>query len=226
MLIRLSACAWALLCATAAHAEGSPLPVPTVEYSADRVMETSAGTFNGRVYAARGRERAELEIEGMKSAMILKFDEKVGYMLMPAQKMYQTVDFAKARQQAGTGPTENVSISVVGREDVEGRSATKYKVLMKDGSAGGFMWFTDEGIAVKMDLLVKSGGGKSDRMTVTLKNLQIGPQDPAVFEVPSGYTKMPSFGAGAFGGAAMPGAATSAAGGVLGGAKKLLGLGR
>jgi hypothetical protein len=63
-------------------------------------------------------------------------------------------------------------------------------------------------------------------MTVTLKNLQIGPQDPAVFEVPSGYTKMPSFGAGAFGGAAMPGAATSAAGGVLGGAKKLLGLGR
>jgi hypothetical protein len=224
MFIRLLACAWALLCAAAAVAQTSPLPVPTVEYSADRVMETSAGTFNGRVVAAKDRERAEIEMEGMKSVMILKLDEKAGYMLMPAQKMYQVVDFAKARQQAGTGPANDVSISVVGREDLEGHSTTKYKVLMKDGTAGGFMWFTDEGIAMKMDLLVKTGD-KSERMTVRLTNLQIGPQDPAQFEVPGGYTKMASFGAAMFGGAAGP-AAGSARSGLLGGAKKLLGLGR
>jgi hypothetical protein len=38
-------------------------------------------------------------------------------------------------------------------------------------------------------------------MTVTLTNLQIGPQDPQLFELPSGYSAMPSMGnmGGAFG---------------------------
>ena len=42
----------ALLCTAAlggpAHADG--LPAPTVDYSADRVMQTEAGTFDGKVY--------------------------------------------------------------------------------------------------------------------------------------------------------------------------------
>jgi hypothetical protein len=64
---------------------------------------------------------------------------------------------------------------------------------MKDGSAGGFMWFTKDGITMKMDLLQKEGGKKS-RMTMTLTHLKVGPQDPALFEIPAGYNKMPNMG--------------------------------
>lgn len=231
MFIRLIACAWALLCAAAAPAQTSPLPVPTVEYSADRVIETEAGTFGGKVHSALGKERAELEVEGMKSVMILRPDLQLGWMLMPAQKMYQQLDLSAARQQAGAGPADDVQITVVGDEEIDGHATTKYKLLMKDGSAGGFMWFTREGIAVKMDLLTKERGS-SQRMTIRLSNLQIGPQDPAQFELPGGYTKMPAFGA-TFGGApaapAAPGtepAPKSPLGVVAGGAKKLLGFGR
>jgi hypothetical protein len=225
MSVRIFACAWALLCALTATA--GPLPVPTVEYSADRVIASEAGTITGHVRAARGKERTELEMQGMKSVMIVRPDLQLGWMLMPAQKMYQEIDFAKARQQSGAGPQDDVQIDVVGPEDVEGHAATKYRLKLKDGSAGGYMWFTADGIAVKMDLLTKDRG-KTSRMTITLTNLQVGPQDPAAFELPAGYTKMPSFGGG-FGGSAAAGSAAATpgvSGAVLGGAKKLLGFGR
>jgi hypothetical protein len=228
MPIRLIACAWTLLCATAAAAQSSPLPVPTVEYSAERVIESEAGTFGGKVHSSLGKERTEMDVGGMKSVMILRPDLQLGWMLMPAQKMYQQVDLSKARQQAGAGPAEDVQISVVGEEEVEGHATTKYKLRMTDGSAGGFIWFTHEGIAVKMDLLTKARG-RTERMTIRLTNLQVGAQDPVQFELPGDYTKMPAFGA-AFGGAPASPAAVHApktpVGAVFGGAKKLLGVGR
>lgn len=192
MVIRIFAFVWLCLCSLAAAAAPQGLPVPTVSYSADRIMETEGNTFTGRVYSSGGRERTEIDMQGMPSVMILRPDRQLGWMLMPAQRMYQELDFAKARQQAGTGPSDEVTITEEGADTVEGLATTKYKLLMKDGSAGGFIWFTADGIAVKMDLLSKDGGRKS-RMTVTLRNLQVGDVDPQLFELPTGYTAMPSF---------------------------------
>ncbi len=173
------------------QATAATLPAPSVEYSADRVMETSSGTFTGKVFATKDKERAEMSMGGMQSVMILRRDQQIGWMLMPMQKMYMTMDFAKAQQQSGATPNDQVEITEVGAEKVEGFSTRKYKMLMKDGSGGGFIWITEQGIAVKMDMLSKSGAEKS-RMTVTLKNLKIGAQDAQLFELPSGYTAMPS----------------------------------
>ena len=176
-----------------ASALGQALPVPTVEYSADRVMETEKGTMTQKVFHAAGKERSEMNMGGMQSVMILRPDQKAGYMLMPAQKMYQQMDFAKARETVSGTPGEDVTITEEGRETVEGLEATKYKLVTADKKYGGFMWFTDQGIAVKMDLLSREDGKKS-RITMTLKNLQVADQDDALFEVPAGYNKMPSFG--------------------------------
>ncbi|MEJ1960577.1 MAG: DUF4412 domain-containing protein [Gammaproteobacteria bacterium] len=184
-----------LLCLVsfATTAQGAGLPMPTVEYSADRIMETEAGTFEGKVYSAKDKERSETSLRGMTSVMILRRDKQLGWMLMPAQKMYQQMDLAKAQAQSGGQPQEQVEITEVGSDTVEGQSATKYKLIMKDGSAGGFMWFTKDGIMVKMDTVVKNGRDKS-RMTLTLRNVKIGSQDASLFELPSGYNAMPSFG--------------------------------
>jgi hypothetical protein len=186
-----------LLClgvmAVAGRAAAAGLPAPTVEYSADRVVETEAGTFAGKVYSAQGKERSETDMGGMQSVMILRRDKELGWMLMPAHKMYQQLDLAQARQQNGAAPDDQVEISEVGSESVEGFDSTKYKMLMKDGSAGGFVWITKDGIPVKMDMLSKEDGKKS-RITVTLKNLNIGSQDPQLFELPAGYSAMPGMG--------------------------------
>jgi hypothetical protein len=186
------------LVAFAATAQGAGLPSPTVEYSADRVMETSSGTFEGKVYAAKDKERSETSMRGMTSVMILRRDKQLGYMLMPTQKMYQQMDFAKAQQQSGGQSADQVEITEVGSDTIDGQPTTKYKLIMKDGSAGGFMWFTKDGIMMKMDTVVKNGRDKS-RMTITLKNVKVGSQDASLFEVPAGYNAMPSFGGGSGG---------------------------
>jgi len=204
--------------AYAHQAAAASLPAPTVEYSADRTIESDAGTFSGKVYSATDRERSETSMQGMQTVMILRRDKQLGWMLMPTQKMYQQLDFAKARQQSGAAPDSEVEITQVGIETVAGFEATKYKMLMRDGSAGGFIWITTEGIAVKMDMLSKAAGTKT-RMTMTLSNVQIGAQDPQLFEVPEGYTSMPAMGGLGFGkgkglgglGSALKGALTNGA---------------
>ena len=193
--MRISIAALVAVCGfgMANQTQAATLPVPSVEYSADRIIESSAGTFTGKVFSAKDKERSETNMGGMQSVMILRRDKQIGWMLMPMQKMYMTMDFAKAQQQSGAAPNEQIDITEVGTETIEGHAAKKYKMLMKDGSGGGFIWVTDQGIPVKMDFLSKSGGEKT-RMTVTLKNLQLGSQDAAQFELPSGYTAMPSMG--------------------------------
>jgi hypothetical protein len=199
-----------VLCAAAfaAGAHADTLPAPTVEYSADRIVESEAGTFDGKVYYTKDKERLETNMQGMQSVMILRRDQQLGWMLMPAQRMYQKLDLARAQQQSGSQSADTVTIEQVGADSIEGHEATKYKMLMKDGSGGGFIWITQDGIPVKMDFLGKNGREKT-RMTVTLTNLTIGAQDPALFEPPADYKAMPSF----------PGFGKS--GGLLGGAKSL-----
>jgi hypothetical protein len=201
MLMRFALAIVACVAAFAAPSRAAPLPVPTAEYSADRVIESEAGTMQGKVYATKDKERTETTMQGMTSVMIIRRDKKLGYMLMPMQKMYRQMDFGQAQQQSGSQPADDVDISEVGSETIEGQATTKYKLVLKDGSAGGFMWITRDGIVMKMDTLMKSGRKKT-RMTITLQNLKIGPQDPALFEVPAGYAAMPSF--GGIGGFSLP----------------------
>ena len=195
MHTRLSIVAACCIVAFAGEARAVTLSAPTVEYSADRIIESEAGEMQGKVYSAKDRERTEMQMQDMQTVMIIRRDKQLGWMLMPMQKMYSQVDFAQAQQQSGAAPNDQVEITEVGSETIEGHTATKYKMLMKDGSAGGFIWITGEGIPVKMDMLSKSGRDKS-RITMTLKNIQIGTQDPQLFEIPAGYTAMPSFGFG------------------------------
>ena len=193
MLTRLALPLALCLAALSAPSHSAPLPVPTVSYSADRTIETEGGTITGKVYAARGMERQETTMSGMTTVMILRHDKQLGYMLMPAQHMYQQLDFMQAQKQSGSQPADQVDITEVGTETIEGQSTTKYKMLMKDGSAGGFIWITSDGIAIKMDMLSKNGREKS-RVTLTLTNVKIGAQEPQLFEVPADYKAIPKFG--------------------------------
>lgn len=212
MMTRLLVLAWLCLCTFASQAGPvTQLPMPKVAYSADRTLVTEAGTLTGKVHSSLGMERAEMSAGDMSSVMILRPDRQLAWMLMPTQRMYQEMDFAKAQRQSGSGPAADVTITEAGTDVVEGQATTKYKLMMKDGSAGGFMWFTADGIAVKMDLLSKEDG-RSSRMTVTLSNLVVGEQDAALFEVPAGYTAMPGFkGLGGFAQSAAPAASTPTA---------------
>jgi outer membrane lipoprotein-sorting protein len=174
---------------------------PQAEYSADRVMQTESATFEQHVYYTPTKERTEMQASGKNSEQmpiqILRKDTKVMWQLMPSQKMY--MEYSLDRPAPNTMKKDPADMTkwdfdetVVGEEVMEGVNVTKYKTIATsaDGKKfGGFSWRTKEGIQVKLDLLYKEGEEKH-RMTTELRNLKIGPQDPQLFEVPPGYTKL------------------------------------
>jgi len=164
---------------------------PQVEYSADSVMQTEESTTEQHVYVTPAKERREtLTGSGDGSVQIFRYDTKVMWLLMPSENMYMEHSMGKNK---GNDPSQwDFVETVMGDETLNGVKVTKYKTIATstDGKKyGGFSWRTKEGISVKTDLLYKEGNEKK-RMMTELKNLKIGRQDPQLFEIPKGYTKL------------------------------------
>lgn len=164
-------------------------PEVQVDYSADSTMETEGGmTMKSRIYHTANKDRMEMGgSDGMTS--ITRKDKKVVWQLMGNMYMEMPMDTSNT---SGIDAFDIVEQAEVGQETINGVKTTKSKVVAvkKDGSGkfGGFFWTTKEGITVKMDMLSKEGDKKM-RMTSELTNLKIEKQDPALFEIPVGYTK-------------------------------------
>ncbi len=167
----------------------APPPEVKVDYSADSMMETEGGmTMKSRIYHTVEKDRMEMGgSDGMVS--IIRKDKKVVWQLMGDMYMEMPMDASNA---SGMDAFDIVEQAEVGQETINGLKTTKSKIVAvkKDGSGkfGGFFWTTKEGITVKMDMLSKEGDKKM-RMTSELTNLKIEKQDPALFEIPAGYTK-------------------------------------
>lgn len=170
----------------------STIPAPDTEYSGVRQVVMAEGSFTQTVHHSHGKERSEMQMEGMGMIFIIRPDKNLAWQLMPMQKMYMEMDFASANKMSGKAP-DDVTIEKIGSDMLDGTSTTKYKILMKDKSAGGFIWLSPENIPVKMDFLSTEGKDKN-RITMTLKNLKVEPQEAALFELPAGYQPMPSMG--------------------------------
>ncbi len=166
---------------------------PTVEYSADSVIEHAEGAMKSRVYSTPTKERRDMTQEGMAMVTITRHDKKVMWTLMPEEKMYMEMKQGAQPSNKDDLSAYTIEQTVVGPETLNGLSVNKSKMIMthSDGSKfGGFMWTTKEGILVKLDALSVEQGNK-ERFKIELSNLKIGKQDPALFEIPPGYETMP-----------------------------------
>ena len=167
----------------------APPPEVKVDYSADSTMETEGGmTMKSRIYHTVAKDRMEMGgSDGMVS--IIRKDKKVVWQLMGNMYMEMPMDPSTA---SGMDAFDIVEQTEVGPDTINGLKTTKSKIVAvkKDGSGkfGGFFWTTKEGITVKMDMLSKEGDKKM-RMTSELTNVKLEKQDPALFEIPAGYTK-------------------------------------
>lgn len=163
-----------------------------VEYSADETMETAGFAFEGKVYVSAGRERREQLVEGTRQITITRHDKKVSWTLLPEQQMYMETKLGTASATQDDLSQYEVQQTTVGPEEINGVMTTKSKIIMTGKSGdklGGFWWVSHEGVMVKLDVIGVDAGSKL-RMKKELKNLEIGRQDPALFEIPEGYTKM------------------------------------
>ncbi len=177
---------------TAALTWAAPQNRPQAEYSADSTMQTEDGTIQQKIFVTPTKERKEmLTGSGDGGIMIFRFDSKVLWILMPSEKMYMENSMAGGQSQRDDPAQWTYEDTAMGDETLNGVKVTKYKTIATstDGKKyGGFSWRTKEGINLKQDLLYKEGNEKK-RMLTELTNVQIGRQDPKLFEISEGFTK-------------------------------------
>ena len=173
-------------------AGAAPSNRPQAEYSADATIENEEGTTKQKIFVTPTKERKEmLTGSGEGAVQIFRYDNKVMWMLMPSESMYMEYSIGGAPSKGNDTSQWTYEDTAMGEETLNGVRVTKYKTIATstDGKKyGGFSWRTREGINVKQDLLYKEGNDKK-RMLTELSNLQIGRQDPRLFEVPDGFTK-------------------------------------
>ncbi len=172
----------------------------SVEYSADWSMETADGASKAKIYHAPNMERREMDDGGEKMIMIMRRDKKVAWNLMPSERMYMEMKISDPKVSKNDPMNYDVEQTTVGPETINGVKTTKSKIIMKEkkpngSKMGGFWWMTKEGVMMKLDV-ISVEKGKKDRMKMELDKLKIGKQDSALFEIPSGYSKMDMGGMG------------------------------
>jgi len=164
---------------------------PNASFSGIRHMESKEGQLDMFVRQAPKMNRIDMKMQSQSMSLITREDRGVNYMLMPQMNMYKEV---AADQVQITGANLSFSeVSEVGTENINGHDCTKFRAQFKDaqgGKAGGYYWVSDDGILMKVDMIYKSRKQKGERMTFEMRDLEIGPQDPSYFEVPSNYSSI------------------------------------
>jgi hypothetical protein len=183
------------------------LPQPKVAYSATRVIEMEGKTLEQKVYHERGRERAEMAVQGMTGAIITRPDLGLAWVLL-TRNMYIEASTADAAALPGGDPTdvEVVEFKAMEVEEVDGHYGRRFDVRIRTGDGSvedGRMWLDANDIPVRMEAVV-SIEGKRGEIVMRLRDLAVGDQPDHLFELPAGAQKMDFGGLGAFSTAGFP----------------------
>lgn len=171
-----------LVCARPARAQSLFKP-----FSADQVHVVNKKTTNGKVLAIENAVRVEGENnKGKKSISITRFDRNVVWVLMPDQKMYMEMPFQGLAEMASTIKGATVKRDSLGSEQVGAYHCDKARV---ETTYEGKVYVSIEWAAKELDGFVVKKADEKGSWSTEYQNVQLGPQDPSLFEVPAGYQK-------------------------------------
>ncbi len=162
-------------------------------YSATRSLQSDQGTFSMKEYAEPGKMRLEITQAGQTLVFINREDLNVAWQLFLSQRFYTEISLDQFADQ--TGDDVNVlEYSKVGTETISGLVTDKYRIVAEDsdGNRGeGFYWVSRSGILVQAEVVIKDGQVERSFL-MTLKDIMEGDQPDSLFEVPAGFTQLPS----------------------------------
>ncbi len=152
----------------------------------------TAGTETMKVWSTETKERMDFTIEGMKSITIMDKEAQVMYMYDPDQNTAMRMDFSGAdtsrQAQSFTEVMEEYNPTVVGTETIDGMKCTiiEFETVTEDATVTQKMWvWKDYGFPIKVEM-VSTLGGTPVTTVMEMKNIEFGPIDPSVFELPAG----------------------------------------
>jgi hypothetical protein len=160
------------------------------EFSATLMINEGGVKTDARMHYSKDKQRMEMQDEslGGKSVVITRLDRKLIWVLLPAQKMYMETPISQQKSNPlGLDPDSITKRERIGKETLDGHPCVKEKVTTKeaDGSTESMYYWeaTDLGWPIKAEAIDGS-------WSYTYKAIKTGRQDPSLFEVPKGYTKM------------------------------------
>ena len=157
-------------------------------FSADQVHTINNKTTAGKIYFTPNAARMEtIDAKGTKSIQIMRFDQKVIWSLMPAQKMYLELPGASMSDWASWADAQNLQRESLGMEQVGEYHCEKFRVHVK---VMGQQSTNLEWDAKELDGLPIKTQDEKGKWSTEYRNVQVGPQDPSLFEIPAGYQKM------------------------------------
>ena len=176
---------------------------PTVAHDGIRVMRAEGHEVQSRFhYQPPGKHRQEMQAEGMQMSMIIRQDLEVVWTILPGGTSYMEMGLGETEEdrRAGPAPEGIVEYRKIGTEVVNGWPTTHYHIVTnEDGEeAEGDVWVTEHWIPVRMEIVMRND--PSNRVVMEVRDLQVRPQNPALFELPPGATKLSGFGGFGFGG--------------------------
>jgi len=163
-----------------------------VDYSAESLIESGDTSILHRVFHARSMERRNQSIGGMEQVIIIRQDRGLVWVLMPALMLYLEQSLEDGMEQIGFQNGMDIRKKDLGSEVIDGNRTTKRAVTAtKNGVTGfeGTTWTTDDGIMVQVTGTTIEGRRRSS-FRMRLRNIKVGPQDPALFDVPEGFRKI------------------------------------
>jgi len=182
------------LAGTVESVGADPRLPPTVEYRADLTVVTGSGAPRvSRIYRGRMRDRQEIVMPDLgPDPLVMLTDMARGRhtTLDPVTKLALT-EPTPASMVSGL-PIADVTAERIGEETVAGVPTVKYRVQAKTHFGHpftGFAWTTVDNVYVRLEGEYEQRGQKIP-FTFQLRDLVIGPQDPALFTIPPEYRSL------------------------------------
>ena len=164
-----------------------------------------ARDMSGKLYVSPQAMRMDMTGEGQHRAdIITTFATQTVDIIMPQQKMYMEHRAGENAMHRGPNTSDvhpydpknpcasdpGSTCKDLGTETINGRTTDHWQITHKDGTVSD-IWIDN---SLHFPIKTVSGG-----TTWQLTNIQEGPQDPSLFQVPAGYRKMDISGMGAMG---------------------------
>ncbi len=163
----------------------------TVPYSATRIVIVDGKEYRGRVFSVPGKQRHDVDINGLELSFLLNIAGEAGVIAAPALHSY--VDFPVPPLLAELD-RRRLEGHKAGEERIGGLPAVKYRLAYtaSDGWRGmGFLWLSRDNILLRIDGRIERPGHRPMTVTMRLEDLQLGPQDDELFHISRGLKKLP-----------------------------------
>jgi hypothetical protein len=161
-----------------------------IGFTADRTLVIDGRSYTGKIWTMPGMERHEQAIQAFRPVFLLRADSPLGEVVLPQLKTI--VQFVLPPEFHILGSPE-LKKHPAGSASVNGIATTKYAIdeTVPEGHASGMLWLSRDGIPMKLAGSFTGQKGKVSTISWELNHVKIGPQPLSLFELPSGFSKLP-----------------------------------